>query len=258
MGYLIAVGVAGLVWLAFFVFRKDVRSKMLWCGAYCAVVLSVGFLILRILFLHVPVSEMIVPGYWDPDTLFDIARITGGWSIEDTFYMFFTGGIAAVLYDVVRNKKVLPVTGSLFRRRKMATRIPAVGVFAMALLLPVNFIWELIAFCAIGAIVIWYARPDLLTRSLVGGASYAFLYYTVFSFLLFFSPTYVTTHYNIPNLSGVFLGPLPLEEILFAFVFGLMWASLYEYAKDIRPGSRSPCGARVLHTQPIPGPVAPR
>ena len=234
MEYLVADVVLGALWLTPFVSRKDLRGKMLWCGVYCAVVLSIGFLILQILLPHLPPWQRIVPGYWNPDTLFDLARITGGWSIEDVLYMFFTGGIASSLFDVIRGQTVPPVGGSLLRRRRAATLIPALVVLVMLILLNVNLMWELITFVGLGALVIWLSRPDLITRSLVGGVCYASLYYMLALFLLFLFPGYLTAHYNPSNLSGIFVGQLPLEEILFAFFFGLMWSSIYEYAKDIR------------------------
>ena len=177
MEYLVAVGVLGLLWFAFFAYRSDLRAKMLWCSGYWAILLSLGFLILTILFPHLPPQSRIVPGYWDPGTIFNLARITGGWSIEDALYMFFTGGIAAVLYDFVRGQKVPTVSGSLWRRRRAATLIPAAAVLAMVLLFRVNLMWELIAFCAIGTAVVWLSRPDLITRSLIGGVCYAVLYF---------------------------------------------------------------------------------
>jgi hypothetical protein len=244
MEYLIAVGGLGIAWFALFAYRNDLRAKMLWCSVYCAAILSIGFLMLRILFPHLPPQEMITPGYWDPDTLFNLARITGGWSIEDILYMFFTGGIASAVYDVVLRKKVPPVSGSLFRRRKAATLIPAPVVVAMVLLLNVNLMWELIAFCAIGAAVIWISRPDLIRRSLLGGVCYAALYYVfLWLFFLHLSPEYLARHHDPANVSGIFVGVLPLEEMLFALFFGLMWSSIYEYAKNIRPGPTSPSAA---------------
>ena len=240
MEYLAAVGVLGAVWLCLFALRRDLRAKMLWTSTYWMILLSLGFLILRILFPHLPPQERIVPGYWDPDTLFDLARITSGWSVEDALYMFFTGGIASVLYDVAFRKRVPVVAGPLMRRRRAATLIPALPVLGMALFLHINLIWELIAFCGFGALVIWVVRPDLITRSLVGGLCYTLLYYGIAVFLLQLYPDYLTTHYNLSNLSAIFIGQLPLEEMLFAFAFGLMWSPIYEYAKDIRKNITSP------------------
>lgn len=239
--YLIAVSGMGILWLMLFVFRKDLRKKMFWCSGYLTVILSFGFLLMRILFANAPAEQQIVPGYWNPDTLFNLGRITAGWSIEDALYMFFTGGIVSVIYDVLSGREIPTVKTSSWRRRRAATLIPALVVCGMAFFLRINFIWELIAFCASGALIIWFARPDLVVRSLVGGSLYAGLYYAAFSFLfLNFFPTYLTTHYNLANLSGLMIGRIPLEEMAFALFFGLMWSPIYEYAKDIP--SRQPTG----------------
>lgn len=234
-GYLVAVGLIGLLWLAAFASRKDVRRKMLWCGGYCVLILSAGFLAVRILFSHLPEGQQIVPGYWSPDTLFDLARVTGGWSIEDALYMFFTGGIASVLYDILRRSPVPFVESSLWQRRRAATLIGAAAACGVAFLPGINLMWALITFCGVCAFVIWFERPDLITRSLLGGIFYVIIYYPLMSFfLVYVFPSYFATATNLSNLSGLMLGWLPLEEVLFALFFGFMWSPVYEYAKDIR------------------------
>ena len=47
--------------------------------------------------------------------------------------------------------------------------------------------------------------------------------------LLWFAPGYIASVWNLPALSGVLIGGIPLEELLFGFAFGVYWASVYEH-----------------------------
>jgi hypothetical protein len=42
-------------------------------------------------------------------------------------------------------------------------------------------------------------------------------------------PGYVAQVWNLRALSGVLLGGIPLEELLFGFSFGWYWAGVYEH-----------------------------
>ena len=42
-------------------------------------------------------------------------------------------------------------------------------------------------------------------------------------------PAYVEAVWNLPELSGMLVAGVPLEELLFAFSFGFMWSSVYEH-----------------------------
>jgi hypothetical protein len=45
----------------------------------------------------------------------------------------------------------------------------------------------------------------------------------------FFAPGYIEQVWNLPALSGVLPGGIPLEELAFGFAFGLYWAGIYEH-----------------------------
>jgi hypothetical protein len=43
------------------------------------------------------------------------------------------------------------------------------------------------------------------------------------------SPGYVERVWNLGALSGLFVGPIPFEELAFASTFGIYWSGVYEH-----------------------------
>jgi len=231
MEYLVGIAIMAIVWFIFFRLRKDMHKEILWGGYYYFTILTLGFLLIKLFAPDIPPQMTITPGYWNPNTLFNLARITGGYSLEDALYMFFTGGIAVAIYETLFRKHI----GHRHLKHKphFALVIGAAAGIATAAL-GVNLIYVLIAFSFAGVATTWLQRPDLIKHSALGGITYLLLY--VFSFLLFLAifPDYVTTYYGLQNISGILLFGIPLEELVFALGFGLMWSPIYEYVKDMR------------------------
>lgn len=232
MEYLAGVGILATVWAISFYLRKDLRKEMLWSGWYYFWILTVGFVAITVIAPNIPQHMSIIPGYWNPNTLFDLGRLTGGYSIEDALYMFFTGGIAASIYEMLFRKHI----GRPFAKHRPHLAL-AVGVGAgilTVLLFDVNLIYMLIAFGFAGACTIWIQRPDLLKHSVFGGITYLLIYLLFFSLFLLLYPHFVETYYSLENLSGILFLGIPLEELLFALSFGLLWSPIYEYVRDVR------------------------
>lgn len=82
---------------------------------------------------------------------------------------------------------------------------------------------------AIGAIANILCRPDLKNKTWVGGVLFL-VYYAVFVLgLEWLAPGYVERVWNFATLTGVRLGPIPLEELLFAGAFGMYRAGVYDH-----------------------------
>ena len=45
---------------------------------------------------------------------------------------------------------------------------------------------------------------------------------------MFIYPNFIEA-WNLPAISGILILKVPLEELMFAFTFGMMWSSLYEH-----------------------------
>jgi hypothetical protein len=230
MEYLIATLFVGLLWAACFLWRKDLRHRMLWTGGLYVAVMTAGFCASKLV-LDIPEYQAINPGYWTPPTLFDFNNLTGGFSIEDVLFMVFFGGIAGSMYELI--VRAFPTHVSVKSGMKICIPI-AVLAAALVSRTGVNLMYSIIVFGFVGAFVIWLQRPDLLRRSLVGGVTFLALYIGLYTLFLVFFPSFVALHYHLEHVSGIVPLGIPLEEYLYAFGFGAMWAVIYPYMRDLR------------------------
>ncbi len=108
-------------------------------------------------------------------------------------------------------------------------------MFPVLYLLPVNPIYPGIAAMIVGSIATVLCRPDLKSKTWVGGVVFT-LYYAVFVLgLEWLAPGYVDRVWSLDDLSGVLLGPIPLEELAFALAFGMYWSGVYDHFTWRRP-----------------------
>ena len=80
-----------------------------------------------------------------------------------------------------------------------------------------------------GALATLYCRPDLKGKIWIGGFLFTLLYFIYFGSILLFFPLYVKSYWNLDELTYILIAGIPLEELLFAFSFGMYWNSLYEH-----------------------------
>jgi hypothetical protein len=69
---------------------------------------------------------------------------------------------------------------------------------------------------------------------LTSTTSFTVLYFVLFLCVLFLYPQFVERFYNLPNLLGIYVRGVPIEELLFAATFGAMWSVAYEYVHGYR------------------------
>lgn len=82
---------------------------------------------------------------------------------------------------------------------------------------------------AIGAVATVRCRSDLLRKTWIGGVLFV-AYYTIFLLgLEWTAPGYIARVWNLTALSGLSVGGMPLEELLFAVAFGAYWSGMYEH-----------------------------
>ncbi len=91
-----------------------------------------------------------------------------------------------------------------------------------------NPIYSVIIALSAGSIAAVICRPDLAKNTLVGGLLFAVLYFAFFSGMNILFPTFIGA-WNLHALSGIVILDVPVEEILFAFTFGMFWSGIYEH-----------------------------
>ncbi|MEK6889203.1 MAG: lycopene cyclase domain-containing protein [Nanoarchaeota archaeon] len=232
--YLIGILIGFLVWLLIFYFRRDLRKAMIWTGFFYLIFTTLTFFLYILLANYeIGVALPVVPSYWNPDTLFDLSRFFG-LSLEDLLFMFFAGGVGAGIYEIVFKRKIK------FKKRYKLHWGALITTFIVAMLFPFlkfNLMYSLIVPPVIGTLVMWYERKDLIKHSLKGGLAFLIFYILALLAFFFIFPDFVEKFYTLQGVSGILVLGIPLEEFLYAFAFGLLWAPMYEYVhgeKEVR------------------------
>jgi hypothetical protein len=102
-----------------------------------------------------------------------------------------------------------------------------------------------LTFCfAIGGAANVLCRRDLARNTLLGGALFAGMCAIFMMLLVATAPGYVEQVWNQDAHSGVRLGAIPLEELAFAFAFGMYGAGNYEHF-TWQHGAVPPTAARI-------------
>ncbi len=188
-------------------------------------------------------EPLFVPEYWDPPTLFDLAQRTG-FDVESLIFSFAIGGVGSVLYNVVTDRRHVPVDPDerhhpRHRFHRLALVTPVL-VFLPLSLFSWNAIYPGIAAMLAGGAATALCRPDLARRTLVGGFLFV-AYYLVFVVgVEVTAPGYIERVWNFAALTGIRLGPVPVEELLFAFGFGSYWSGVYEHVTWHRTRPKDP------------------
>ena len=74
--YLAGDLILAIIWSFFFFARKDLRKPMMWSGAAYIVLMFVSFAIWKTFGATIRLNP-VVPGYWNPPTLFNLGLNTG-------------------------------------------------------------------------------------------------------------------------------------------------------------------------------------
>lgn len=204
----------GLLYAAF----PEQRRVMLWSSSLTA--------------LFGLTEPIFVPEYWNPPSLFDLAQRTG-FDIESLIFCFGLGGVGTVLYNALTRKRLVPMSNHernspRHRFHGVALATPFV-VFVALYFLPLNPIYPGIAALFAGGLTGVLCRPDLARKTLTGGALFAAFYLFFLVALEIMAPGYIARVWNLPALSDVMVGALPIEEILFGFGIGAYWSGVYEH-----------------------------
>jgi len=177
-------------------------------------------------------EPLFVPEYWLPPSLFDLAVRTG-FDIESLIFCFGIGGVGSVLYNLLTRQVPHGVTTAeqqlpLHRHHYAALAAPFV-TFLVLYYFPWNPIYPSIIAMSVGAVANILCRPDLKSKTWIGGLLFL-VYYAIFlAGLEWTAPDYIERVWNLSDLSGVSVGFMPLEELLFAFSFGMYWSGVYEH-----------------------------
>ncbi len=207
------------IWLILFIRRKDLRKEML------IVSLIAG--------IAGPISELYyLKDYWRPE-------IFTGWpiGIEDFIFGFCIGGISSVIYEYIFGKHH---SNRINRKHHWSWFIvPLVTLFiivfnALFFVLKINSIYvSAIAFALLALIIICF-RKDLLVNSLTSGFLMGLLMFVSYLVFLSIFPEAIHRWWLIKNISGVLINGVPIEELLWAFSWGMVAGPIYEFFRGLK------------------------
>lgn len=207
------------IWLLLFIFRKGLRREM--------------FLVSLFTMPFGLTEPLFVPEYWNPPSLFNLAANTG-FDIESLIFTFSIGGIGSVLYEAffkIKHKK--------FRKHEMHSKRHKFHLFALFspliifLLLEIftklNPIYSTSIAMFVGGILAILCRPDLKKKVFISGILFLLLYFVFFLSFNLIYPDFVKEVWNLDVLTNILVFGIPIEELIFAFTFGMIWSSVYEH-----------------------------
>lgn len=205
-------------WMIIYILFPVYRHTMLWSSLF-----TMPFGLTEPLF---------VPEYWSPPSLFDLA-LTTGFDIESLIFCFGIGGIGAVLYNVLLGKVPRLIDeqqryAPLHRHHYKALSAPFIA-FPILYYFQWNPIYPAIIAMLIGAIANILCRPDLKKKTWLGGVLFLGYYIIFLVGLEWSAPGYIERVWNTSSLTGLHIGFIPVEELLFAISFGIYWSGVYEH-----------------------------
>lgn len=243
--YLIGTLVLAVIFISIYLWRKDLRKVMLYSGLAYVVLLTIGYVLLFYLSVTHNSPRSITPGYWAPPTLFDLGRKTSGYAVEDLLFIFFNGGIAAALYEIIFSIKVSKRRDNKLRKSYAIWFVLLAGLLVFKFT-SLNAIYVLIAMQFAGAMGVFLQRRDLLLHSLAGGLLFLIFYSSMFLVFNLLFPNFIDNYYQLQRTSGAWFLGVPIEEYLYALSFGMLWAPLYEYEHKIKDKKLRKSGSGIF------------
>ena len=206
------------IWLVLYLLRKDTRKEM-WAAS-----LYVG--------IASPLTAFLwwTRGWWLPP------NITGTRvGIEDFILGFACGGIAAVLYEEIFKKEFRPRKGKRHDLGFILLSLFMFGGIAFGFnVLGLPSFWATAVSLFETAVIFMVLRRDLFWDAL-GSAVFMTLACLPFYFTaMAVSSEWIGATYDVGNLSGQLAMGIPIEELVFFFLFGFLAGPAYEYWQNER------------------------
>jgi len=202
-------------WVILFVQKKRPRKEMLTISSLAAA-------------LSIITSYLFwTKDWWRPETI--TGTIVG---IEDLILGFAVGGIVTIVYERVFKRRYAKYEGDTY----YSQIIPYIaGTFALLALLfwatPLTSFYSMVVAILAVSSIIFYQRRDLIKNGIVSAFFMTALFLPYYYAIMIISPGWIERTYLFDTLSGTMIIGIPLEELVFWFLFGLWWGPYYEFWK---------------------------
>lgn len=228
--YLFGSLITLVIWMFFFIKRKDLRKEML--------LLSVVTMVLA------PTNILYYGEYWKPQFVIDFYNF----GIESIIVCFTYGGIVGVIYEYVFRE-------TTYKLRSIGSQIPkfefavsfllgVVSILVLELFTNLNVIYTTSTGMIVMGILFIYFRRDLLIPSIFSGLFSVTLSVVVYWIMLIFFPRFFDLVWVPDTISNIRWLLIPVEEYYFHFALGFAIGVMYEVEKGnanrrIRKSQRS-------------------
>jgi hypothetical protein len=224
-GYRILTTILAAVWLLLWISRPDLRSKLLVSSLAGA---PLGL-----------TNPLFVPDYWDP---FHVVRVLGLFDLESVVFSFFVGGVAACAYLTIARVPApsgAPPLAPYHLGACAGLMAIALGALVSQKLLgPLPTILTLHLGALVGIAYAWTVRSDLIRLSVLSAAAFAALYLAALTLTDALVPYPLHSHWTGYATAGLYIGGLPVDEILYAALFAAVWSVVYEIGESLKGGLR--------------------
>lgn len=205
-------------WLILFWLLPRYRSLMLWSSLVC---------------LPFGLTEAFFLGtYWDPPSLFDLARRCH-LDIEAFIFCFGIGGVAPVLFHALADRPpvIHPKTHHefLFQPLYDVALLAPLVVFAAVMIVWQRPLYAGLLGFLVGVIGRLICRPDLAIKTIAGGPLFVLLYGAYLLLLMGLAPDYLNRYWLASGPGHLRIVGMPVAELAFAWGFGMYWSGLYEH-----------------------------
>tara|TARA_Y100000034_G_scaffold3490_1_gene4214 strand:+ start:1025 stop:1693 length:669 start_codon:yes stop_codon:yes gene_type:complete len=209
-----------IIWALLFLWRKDARKEM--------TIMSIIFGIAGLL-----VEPTYIKDWWTPLTFTN--TLIG---FEDFLFGFVVGGIAAIIYSYMFNKKIKIKKKTKKIEFKRNLNFALFGLifaglfFGSFYLLKLNTLYSSLIAFIIGILIIWIKRKDLIKNSILSGVLLLFIASIVYTITEFIFPGWIIAFWSFKNIPNIILFNIPLDDFIWYFLAGAFIGPLYEYWQE--------------------------
>jgi len=217
--YLIWVLIYFIIWLVFFILRKDTRDEMI----KISILFGLGGILSQFIYIK---------DWWQP---INFTNTPVG--IEDFLIGFFIGGISSIIYTHVFSKrKILDKKNKKFLPNLLITGLGLIILFfGCFFILKLHSFYSLVIGFILPTIYIYINRKDLIKCSLISGLLMLILGIIIYLLLFLIDPNYIQYYWLLPEVwfSKLFLG-IPIAEYIWYFLAGAFIGPLYAFWKEAK------------------------
>lgn len=175
-------------------------------------------------FLALPqslLSYLLVPVYWNPD-MYLLFEFVGA---EDLIFSFLTGGVVwiSVLACFFHKTPSIEISPKSIFLRFLACAAFGVAGTTFLFFVGLKSMLNPIIIMVLWIFVVLLFKKNYFRLAVAGSLSFLVLYGLGFKLSILLWPEFIS-FWNMETLSGIFMAGIPLEELIWAFLYGGSWS----------------------------------